>query len=61
MPNSEGLLTERFDFNAGKESPELCALPPVVAFLERTGSSVWPTDSVNTYVPRKMTGSTAAF
>lgn len=40
MPNSEGLLTERFDFNAGKESPELSAVTPDVAFLERAGSSV---------------------
>lgn len=53
MPNSEGLLTERFDLNAGKESPELCALPPVVAFLERVGSSVWPTESVTLTCPEK--------
>lgn len=54
MPNSEGLLTERFDFNAGKESPELSAVTPDVAFLERAGSSVWPPESVTLDVPRKM-------
>ena len=53
MPNSEGRLIERFDFSAGEESPELSAVPPDVAFLERAGSSVGPTESITLMSPEK--------
>lgn len=53
MPSSEGLLIERFDFSFGEESPELSAVPPEGAFLEKAGSSVWTTESIALTCPEK--------